>query len=169
LKKFSNNTRVELVDILAKVKNSLDVWVTFLTRHDLLNRNNLPVQLDDPALKKALNVLEVMNFNVEEREAYEDHIKWLRMENSAFKKQEAKGFEAGIQIGLEKGEQIGLEKGEQIGLEKGEHIGIVKGIQKTVCNMFHQGMSLEDISAYTELSIDQIKSLVEKYLEPEIS
>jgi predicted transposase/invertase (TIGR01784 family) len=154
LKKFSNNTRLDLIDILAKVKNSLDVWITFLTRHDLLNRNNLPVQLDDPALKKALDVLEVMNFNAEEREAYEDHIKWLRMETSAFKKQEAKGFA--------KGEQIGLVKGEQLGITK----GIIQGVQKTACNMFNKGVSLEDISEYTGLSIDDIKSLVEKYLEP---
>ena len=43
------------------------MWVTFLTRNDLLDSNNLPAKLNDPALKKALNVLEVMNFNPEER------------------------------------------------------------------------------------------------------
>ena len=99
LKKFSHNSRADLVEILEKVKNSLDMWVTFLTRHDLLNKTHLPSKLDDPALKKALNVLEVMNFNQEEREVYDGHLKWLRMETSALKKQEIKCFEEGEQKG----------------------------------------------------------------------
>jgi len=42
LKKFSENPREELKDIVAKVKNALDIWVAFLTRHDLLNKDHLP-------------------------------------------------------------------------------------------------------------------------------
>jgi predicted transposase/invertase (TIGR01784 family) len=178
LKKFSNNVRADLVDILSKVKNALDVWTTFLTRHELLNKDKLPLQLDDPALKKALNVLEVMNFNEEERETYEAHMKWLRMETSALKRQEEKSFIQGEQIGLVKGERIGLVKGEQLGLVKGlvegEQIGVVKGlvkgerigIQKTACNMFRKGMKFEDISECTGLSVDEIKALIEESLEP---
>lgn len=65
LKKFSENACEELADIVAKVKNSLDMWVAFLTRHDLLNKDHLPSELDNPALKKALNVLDIMNFETE--------------------------------------------------------------------------------------------------------
>ena len=95
LKKFSKDSHAELADIVAMVKNSLDMWAAFLTRHDLLNRENLPSELDDPALKKALGVLDVMNFAPEEREAYEEHLKWLRMENSALRKHESRWFEEG--------------------------------------------------------------------------
>lgn len=52
-------------------------------------------KLEDPALKKALNVLDVMNFDPEEREAYEEHLKWLRIEANTLKKYEAKGFSEG--------------------------------------------------------------------------
>ena len=135
LKKFSSNSRADLVEILEKVKNSLDVWVTFLTRHDLLNKTKLPVKLDDPALKKALNVLEVMNFNPEEMEVYESHIKWLRMETSALKKQETKYFEEG------------KAEGEKIGLEK------------TASMMIKLGMSLEIITQCTGLSVDEVERL----------
>jgi predicted transposase/invertase (TIGR01784 family) len=93
LKKFSKDSHAELADIVAMVKNSLDMWAAFLTRHDLLNKEHLPSELNDPALKKALNVLNVMNFAPEEREAYEEHLKWLRMETSALKKYETKWFE----------------------------------------------------------------------------
>ena len=91
LKKFCNNTNESLEDILKKVKNSLDRWTTFLTRHELLERSPLPKQLDDPSLKKAMHVLEVMRFTDEERELYEEHLKWLRMEASALKKQREEG------------------------------------------------------------------------------
>jgi predicted transposase/invertase (TIGR01784 family) len=86
LKKFSKNTNEGLEQILSKVKNALDIWIAFLTRRDLLNKENLPPKLDIPALKKALHVLDVMSFGDEEREAYESHLKWLRIEANTLKK-----------------------------------------------------------------------------------
>lgn len=105
-------TTKELTNLVMKVKNGLDVWGAFLTRYDLLKKDRLPKELDDPALKKALNVLEVMNFSDEEREAYEDRLKWLRIETNTLKKYEQKGVEKGIEQGREEGEKIGIEKGE---------------------------------------------------------
>lgn len=103
LKKFSDNSSEELSDIVAKVKNSLDMWVAFLTRYDLLKADNLPPTLNDASLKKAINVLDVMNFSEEEREAYEDHLKWLRIETNTLKKAEAKGRATGLAEGEAKG------------------------------------------------------------------
>ena len=70
---------------------------TLLTRHDLLQPDNLPQNLNDNNIKKALAVLDVMNFSPLEREAYEDHLKWLRIEASTLKKAEAKGVAKGIE------------------------------------------------------------------------
>jgi predicted transposase/invertase (TIGR01784 family) len=95
LKKFAKNSTEELPEILTKVKNSLDMWVAFLTRHDLLNKDHLPPAIDNPILKKALDVLDVMSFGAEERESYEEHLKWLRIEANTLKKYEAKGFAEG--------------------------------------------------------------------------
>jgi predicted transposase/invertase (TIGR01784 family) len=138
LKKFSKDSHAELADIVAMVKNSLDMWVAFLTRHDLLNKERLPSELDDPALKKALNVLDVMNFAPEEREAYEERLKWLRMETSALKK----WFEDGEQIGIAKGEKKLAEEKKNIALK-----------------ILAKGMSIQDASELTGLSEDEIKSL----------
>ncbi|MEI8295425.1 MAG: Rpn family recombination-promoting nuclease/putative transposase [Alphaproteobacteria bacterium] len=135
LKKFTNDSRADLNDILAKVKGSIDMWVTFLTRNDLLDRNNLPTKLDDPALKKALSVLEVMNFNPEERSAYEDHLKYLRMQTSAIKKHGNDRFEEG------------REEGRQM------------MAKKTVLSMLHDGVSLEKASEYTGLSVEELEHL----------
>lgn len=85
----------ELKLMLPKIKTSLDRWSTFLTRHDLLDTKKLPKELNDPQLKKALGVLEEMNFTKQEREAYDDHLKWLRIESSTVKKAERKAFKKG--------------------------------------------------------------------------
>lgn len=131
LKKFSGNATEELSDLVAKVQNSLDMWLAFLTRHDLLVKDNLPQKLNDEALKKALTVIDVMNFNSEERQAYEDHLKWLRIEASTLKKQ----WEEGIAEGEEK-----------------------KAI-KVAKNMLKLGLPIEIIMQATELSKEEIEAL----------
>lgn len=91
LKKFCSHSNEELSDLVVKVRTSLDLWSAFLTRHDLLKIDSLPQGLNDVNLKKAITVLDVMNFSPEEREAYEEHLKWLRIEANTLKKAEAKG------------------------------------------------------------------------------
>ncbi|WP_342170240.1 PD-(D/E)XK nuclease family transposase [Rickettsia endosymbiont of Seladonia tumulorum] len=91
LNKFAKGAKEDISDIVEKVKNALDMWLAFLTRHDLLNKDNLPKELDNKDLKKALTVLEIINFTKEEREEYEDCLKWLRIETNTLKKAEARG------------------------------------------------------------------------------
>jgi predicted transposase/invertase (TIGR01784 family) len=143
LNKFTKNSDDKLSDIIAKVKTSLDVWVAFLTRHDLLNKDNLPKELDHASLKKALTVLDVMNFSQEEREAYEDHLKWLRIEANTLKKYEQKGREEGIKIGEARGETKGKAEG------KAELIKI----------MLTKGKSIDEIIEFTGLPKEEIEKL----------
>jgi predicted transposase/invertase (TIGR01784 family) len=103
LGKFTKNDDDDLNSLVAKVKDALDMWVAFLTRNDLLDPANLPKGIDTPDLKKALNVLEVMNFSKEERESYEDRLKWFRTEANSLKKRYEEGMEKGVQIGIEQG------------------------------------------------------------------
>ena len=144
LKKFAEQADGEIVNWLEKIKSSLDMWVAFLTRHDLLNKEKLPPVLDKPVLKKALSVLEVMNFGVEERGAYEDHLKWLRIEANTLKKYQSLGFEEGRAEGLDEGVQIG------------KHAALLE----VASNMLRQGMSVEEIAKITTLSMNQIEELL---------
>ena len=139
LKKFSNNSNEKLTDIVAKVKNVLDMWLAFLTRNDLLTLDNLPKELNDPNLKKAINVLSVMNFTPEEREAYENHRKWLMIEANTLRKYEQKGREEGIQIGEARGEEK-------------KALAIAK-------NLLSQNIDLNTISIATGLSVEKINEL----------
>ena len=91
LKKFTDQLGKEFEDIGSKIQTSLDLWSAFLTRNDLLSTAKISQALDDAPIKKAIEVLNVMNFTKEEREAYEDHLKWLRIEANSLKKAEEKG------------------------------------------------------------------------------
>ena len=135
LKKFSDSSDEELADIVAKVKNALDMWLAFLTRNDLLIADNLPKELNDPYLKKAINVLSVMNFTPEEREAYEDHLKWLRIEANTIRNYE--------------------QKGEIRGRAEGENKKAIEIAKK----MLSKNHSISDISDLTGLSPEEISKL----------
>lgn len=138
LNKFTPNFTEELTDLIAKIKNSLDIWIAFLTRNDLLDRNNLPQELDNASLKKALGVLEVINFSPIEREAYEERLKWYMIEANTLKKAEEKGIKIG------------------------EARGIEKGIKKIAINMLKEKADLQFISSVTGLALDEILKLKNK-------
>ena len=139
LKKFSSDSDEELADIVAKVKNALDMWLAFLTRNDLLTLDNLPKELNDANLKKAINVLSVMNFTTEEREAYEDHLKWLRIETNTIKNYE--------------------QRGEVRGREEGIQIGEARGKAELIKMMIAKGQSVDTIAQITGLSVEEVAKL----------
>ena len=140
LNKFTSDSSEELKDIVAKTRTALDMWVAFLTRHDLLKAERLPKELDDENLKKALHVLDVLNFSKEERELYEDHLKWLRIEANTLKKAAAEALAEGISIG--------------------EARGIEKGKSELIKMMLNQGNPVDKIAKITGLSITEIKKFI---------
>ncbi|MDD9140016.1 MAG: Rpn family recombination-promoting nuclease/putative transposase [Candidatus Cardinium sp.] len=135
--KFSNDPKEDLETLLKKIKNSLDIWIAFLTRHDLLNKDNLPQPLNSNSLKKALHVLDTINFTAEERMAYEDRLKWLRIEANT----------------LEKARNEGKAEGKAEG-EMGKALSIAKA-------MLQHGYPIEAISSLTGLSTEQIKQITQ--------
>ncbi|MBF5060018.1 hypothetical protein NEPTK9_001544 [Candidatus Neptunochlamydia vexilliferae] len=131
LKKFTDAVGKEFGGMVSKIQSSLDMWSAFLTRKDLLNVSKLPQILDKPELKKAIEVLNIMNFTPEEREAYEDHLKWLRIEANS----------------LKKAEERGAEKGRQK-----EKLEIAQALLK-------QGLPVNQISLATGLSVEEVELL----------
>ena len=146
-----------------RIQNSLDMWVAFLIRHDLLTPTSLPPSLDRLDLKKALSVLEVMNFGQDERDAYEAHLKWLRLESCTLRKYEGKGFDKGLKEGLVKGLEKGLEEGKKEGLKEGRKEGLEEGRNEEKREMARvmvkEGSPIEFIQKVTGLSLDVIQSL----------
>lgn len=127
------------------------MWVAFLTHDNLLNKNNLPSELDSPILKKALNVLNVMNFDNNEREIYEGHLKWLSLEASALRKAAEKGRAEGIV----EGRAEGIVEGRAEGRAEGE----VEKAHAIACTMLEKGMAIQTISEITKLSFEAVQKL----------
>jgi predicted transposase/invertase (TIGR01784 family) len=150
LNKFSKSSDDDLNSLVGKIKNALDVWIAFLTRNDLLDPNNLPKTLNNPGLKKALNVLEVMNLSKTEREIYEDKLRWFRTEVSALQKMHDDTLVKGIEIGKAEGLEQGLEQGvETRNLE-------------VAMNMLKANLDIQLISTMTSLSESEILKLKNK-------
>lgn len=131
LKKFTDAFGKEYEDIGSKIQSSLDLWSAFLTKHDLISRVKLPQDLENIPVNKAIEVLNVMNFSDEEREAYEDHLKWLRIEANSLKKAEEKGIAKG---------------------RKDRNVEIARSLLK-------QGVSPDQISEATGLSLQDLKTI----------
>jgi predicted transposase/invertase (TIGR01784 family) len=158
LNKFTQDSNEKLTDIIAKIKNSLDMWIAFLTRTDLLNIDNLPKELNDKSIQKALEVLQVMNFSPEEREFYEDHLKWLRIETNTLKKTREKSLAEGEAKGREEGRKEGREEGREEGITIGEN----RGIEKVAISMLKQKIDASLIQSVTGFSQNELNKLKDK-------
>ena len=118
-------------DLVGKVKTQLDMWSSFLTYHDLLSPQHLPSSLNNPEMKKALRVLEHMQFSDEERDAYEGKLKWLRIEASALDKR----------------------------YDEGKVEGRAEERKKMIQTLRQSGFSDEKIAQITGLSIEDVTAL----------
>jgi len=121
--------------ILKKIQEPLDEWVTFMTKHEDMSTESLPEELHMPEIRKAMHILDVMNFNNEEREEYEARLKWLRVEASTVKKV----YEDGKKEGFSSGK---IERSKEIAIQ-----------------MLSQGMDTQLISQITGLPLEVIVKL----------
>ena len=144
LNKFEANLPKKLSEFVRKMKTSLDIWSSFLTRNNLLNPEDLPPEINRPEIRKALDILQHINFTQAERDAYEDRLKWLRIETNTLKKQFNDGKAEGIAEGIEKG----IEKGK-----KEKALDMAK-------KMLQCGMSIEDIADISGFSRKDIQKLI---------
>ena len=147
LNKFTPKVDEPLSLMLPRIKNGLDRWATFLTKAPSLDRNNLPKELVDPFIKKALDVLTNTFLNDEERELYEGHLKWLRIEASALEKAEKKA------------EARGKAEGRSEGKAEGRAEGKAEGKAEMARDLLNLGFPISAISKASGLSEEDIKAL----------
>ena len=138
-------------------KNMLDVWMTFL-------KNPLSDEIQSvPEIQKALDTLKEISADKNEREIYmlRQHTEFGYISEKNVAIQNAKV--EGEKIGIEKGEKIGIEKGklegEKIGIEKGKAEGANEKAIEVAKKMLSMGLSIEQISEATGLSIDDLRKL----------
>jgi DNA invertase Pin-like site-specific DNA recombinase len=155
--------------------NPLHRWLTFFDK----NANDETINqiiIMDTAIAKAQ---EKISFVSQDREMlhayhmremavldYNSGINAARRDGIAIGEQKgiAIGEQRGIAIGEQKGIAIGEQRGIAIGEQKGIAIGEQRGEQKAqieyVLKLFRKGMSIDEISKYTDLSIDEVDNIL---------
>ena len=84
------------------------------------------------------------------KKEYEDSLKAYR------------GIKNSIDTALEKGREEGMAKGMEKGLEKGREEGMDKEKIATARRLLSMGLSEEQVSTATELSLEEIQKLREQ-------
>jgi predicted transposase/invertase (TIGR01784 family) len=134
LKKFKNK--------FSEIPTTLERWIAFLNKAHEYSKDNLPKELaGDDDIKNAMEQLEVMYFNEVEKEHYESQEKKY-LDNLAYEKQE----------------QLRKEQ-EQKNLQNAENKGMEKKAKDTAAKLIKKGMSNEEISEITDLTIPEIEIL----------
>ena len=69
------------------------------------------------------------------------------------------GYEEGLAEGKERGIRIGEERGIMAGEQRGKKIGALEKAEKIAANMKARGISAEEISEMTGLSVADVEKL----------
>lgn len=115
------------------------LWLRFMSELDDKTTRVPEEWLKVPEIKMALSLAEEAGYTPEELESYDRYWDAVSTEKTLIT-----GF---YESGLQEGHQKGLQEGLQEAL---------KVRQRMVCKLLDQGMSLEEIAALTELSVDEI-------------
>lgn len=143
------------------VKTTLDRWIAFLNRAYELEKDKIPTELAvDESVKKAVEKLDVMYLDREERELYEGELKAIRDYIACMQTAEIKGIQQGIQRGIEQGIQKGIQQGIERGIEKGIEQGATQKIKETVIQANKLGMDNITISKLTGLTEEEINQII---------
>jgi predicted transposase/invertase (TIGR01784 family) len=118
-----------------------------------------PELLKNKYIRQAIEICEEGTYTEAELYIYERYWDSVRIEKSV----RIDGVKEGIEKGREEGLVEGIEKGKKIGREEGLSEGIEKGREKIVLKSFQNGFSYENISLITELSVDEVISILQKH------
>ncbi|WP_010235130.1 Rpn family recombination-promoting nuclease/putative transposase [Clostridium arbusti] len=137
-KEFSNIFEMHFIELnkfkkdYKSLSSTLDRWVTFLNRAYEIDVNKIPEELAlDKEVKRAIEKLDIMYLDSEEREIYENDLKAMR------------DYKAELKTAERKGREEGREEGK---------IEVAKSLLK-------MGLSIEQIAAGTGLTVEEIRKL----------
>jgi len=118
-------------------RDSLDEWVYFLKNEEIKE------EFQAKGLRKAKEVLDIMNLGEEERSAYEWHVEEMRYQASM--------YHSSFMDGQMEGEKKGMRRGMEKGMEKSR--------MEMARIMKQAGESKEKIMHYTQLTPEEVEAL----------
>ncbi len=122
-------------------RDTLDEWIYFLKNEEIKD------EFSAKGLKKAKQILDILQLSDSERAAYEYHAEELHYQASMYESTYVSGKLDGLKEGFGKGIEQGLEQGQ------------LQEKQALARLMKQNGESIEKIAQYTQLSMDDIAVL----------
>jgi predicted transposase/invertase (TIGR01784 family) len=126
---------------LSELTTLTEKWVYFIKNAE--NLDVLPDDLDDAGLRSAYEEANVQTWSQKELDAYDYAFMREAQERSRL--------------------EMALEKGEKRGEERGEERGIQKNRNEMVVKMHTKGISANQISDLTDITLDTVKEIIEKH------
>ena len=140
--------KIDRFDDIAR--DPLDEWVYFLKNQEIKE------EFRARGLKKAKEVLDIMNLPEEEQGFYDWHMEEMRYQASMIHS----SFVDGQMEGEKKGMEEGIKKGMEEGIKKGIDEGIEKEKLEMARIMREAGEPMEKIVQYTRLTPEEIERTV---------
>ena len=124
-----------------RIKDKFDEWMY------VLKNSKVESNFTAAGIKKAGKALDVMRMTKADYNDYQNYLKWARVQSSEWKS------------AIYEGELIGEARGEARGMAKGRAEGKAEGKTEIAQKMKRRGMSAEEISELTGLTIEEIENL----------
>ena len=105
--RFSDHWSVHVIELpkfkksVTELADDLDRWTYFLKHGSTLDLDNMPTELETPAIRQATGVLTKMSHNTVEREQYEARLKYQRDQSCYIATAREEGREEGVKQGRE--------------------------------------------------------------------
>ena len=133
-----------------------ELWMRYFTEMTEETRRPAPELLADPDIAKAIDLLEVINYNEAEEYLYDKY--WDAVSIEATWK--GIGRREGEKEGIEKGLLLGREEGLQLGREEGLQLGRDEERRSLVRKLFANGLNIASIAKLTGMDENEINRLL---------
>jgi predicted transposase YdaD len=120
------------------------------------------ISKNSPIIREAYGALAEYAFTPEELLEYERYDMQKDAEETRLQDAKAEGIAEGKLEGLAEGEVKGIAIGEERGRTEGLAEGEARKARETALSMLSDGMSIETISKYTGLSMEDVKNISSK-------
>ncbi len=161
-KTLIDNKQIHIIE-LKKFKETIEEdkelaeWVKFLKVKGMEDMRD--IESRDEALEKAKKELEILASNREAQEEYIDRENALRDYIFEMEDNREKGLREGREAGLKEGKEEGIRKGIEEGRKEGRKEGKIEERIEIAKNMIRNGMSVEEISKFTNIKKEEIEKL----------
>ncbi len=143
------------------------LWLRFLTEIGKPSHDVAEDLISNPEINKALEEVKISAFSEEELRSYDKFLDIVRtektMQDGKFEEGKAEGRAEGRAEGIAEGIEKGRAEGIAEGIEKGkaeEREEMLKNTLNSARSMLADGLSLEKVMLYTNLSKEQIEKLL---------